>query len=232
MAPAGIGPAEYFTYNTPNTHGHSCAKGCNGAAAYSVFRPSQPDYYTSPGPATIYFDKTGVRLTPPDVRLQPGVAAADTANTSFFGGDSAADIDTKGNFSGTSAASPHAAAIAALVLQAHGGPGSVTPAQMTNLLHRSTFLHDLDPNSATGAARTTTGGKVTININSDLGLNPSVGAKDPNSMSVSYVGPDSLASLVFNPAGTASTAGSVTGGNNGVDADQHLLQQYLSRYRV
>jgi hypothetical protein len=221
---AGIGPAEYFTYNTPNTKGHAMAKGCNGTAAYSVFRPSQPEYFTSPGPATVYFDKLGNRLTPPDVRLQPGVAAADAGNTSFFSGDSAADLDNTLNFSGTSAAAPHAAAIAALVIQAHGGAGSVTPAQMTNLLHRSAFPHDLDPNSATGSARTTTGGKVTININSDLGLNPSVGAKDPNSMSVSYVGPDSLASLVFNPAGTAATGGNVTGGNNGVD----LTNTYFS----
>ena len=69
------------------------------------------------------------------MRLQPGVAAADNANTSFFGGDDVGDLDTKPNFSGTSAAAPHAAAIAALVLEAHGGPGSVTPAQMMDVLH-------------------------------------------------------------------------------------------------
>ena len=58
------------------------------------------------------------------------------------------DLDTKPNFSGTSAAAPHAAAIAALVLEAHGGPGSVTPSQMMDVLHRTSFLHDLDPNFA------------------------------------------------------------------------------------
>ena len=62
------------------------------------------------------------------------------------------------NFSGTSAAAPHAAAIAALVLEAHGGPGSVTPAQDDELLHQTTFQHDLDPNFASGKAKTTEGG--------------------------------------------------------------------------
>ncbi len=213
----GIGPAEYLTYNTPNTKGHAMANGCNGTAAYSVFRPSLPEYYTSPGPATVYFNNFGTRLATPEIRLQPGVAAADDANNSFFAADDVGDLDTKPNFSGTSAASPHAAAIAALVLQAHGGPRSLTPAQVTSILHTTAFPHDLDPNMATGSARTSTGGKVTIVVTSDLGLNPSAGAANPNSISVSYVGPGSLATLVFNPQGGASTAGNTTGGNNGVD---------------
>ena len=215
---SGIGPAEYFTYNTPNTKGHAMATTCNGTAAYSVFRPSLPEYYTSPGPATVYFDKQGNRLNPPDVRLQPRIAAADNASNSFFASDSASDIDTKPNFSGTSAAAPHAAACALLTLEAHGGHGSITPAQMTSLLQRSTFPHDLDPNSASGTARAGTG-KVTVVVNSDLGLNPSAGAYNPNSISVSYSGPGSLATLTFNPMGTAATGGGTSDGNNGVDAN-------------
>lgn len=215
---SGIGPAEYFTYNTPNTKGHAMANGCNGTAAYSVFRPSIPEYFTSPGPATVYFDKLGNRLSTPEIRLQPGVAAADAGNTSFFGSDSGSDVDTKPNFSGTSAAAPHAAAIAALVLQANGGRHSVTPAQMSTLLHQSAFMHDLDPNSASATVKTSIGSKVTIQINSDRGLNPSAGAFNPNSITVSYVGSGSLSSLVFNPNGTAANAGAPTAGNNGVDA--------------
>lgn len=214
---SGIGPAEYFTYNTPNTHGHHMAKGCNGTAAYSVFRPSIPEYYTSPGPATVYFDKEGNRLPRPEVRLQPGVAAADNANTSFFGGDSLSDLDTDPNFAGTSAAAPHAAAIAALVLEAHGGPGSVAPAQMMDVLHRSAFQHDLDPNFASGRARSSDGATIAFTAFLDLGLNPSAGVNDPTSLTVSYNGPGKLTSLVFNPAGTASEAGNTTGGNNGLD---------------
>lgn len=221
---SGIGPAEYFTYNTPNTKGHSMAVGCNGTAAYSVFRPSVEEYYTSPGPATVYFTNTGTRLATPDVRLQPRIAAADNANNSFFASDDVGDLDTKPNFSGTSAAAPHAAACALLTLQAHGGRRSLTPTQMTNLLQATAFPHDLDPNMVTGVARSTNGGKVTITVQSDLLLNPSAGAINPNSINVSYVGPSSIATLVFNPQGTAATAGNTTGGNNGVD----LTNTYFS----
>lgn len=221
---SGIGPAEYLTVNTPNTHGHSMAAGCNGTAAYSVFRPSVPEYYTSPGPATVYFDKDGNRLPTPDIRLQPGVAAADNANTSFFGGDSSSDLDSKPNFSGTSAAAPHAAAIAALVLEAHGGPGSVSPAQMMTVLHNTAFQHDLDPNFASGQARASNGGKVRFTANSDFGLNPSSGVNNVNHLSISYTGPGSLTSIVFNPEGDAAHGGNTTGGNNGLD----LTNTYFS----
>jgi hypothetical protein len=214
---SGIGPAEYFEYNTPNTQGHHMAAGGNGVAAYNVFRMSIPEYYTSPGPATVYFDNMGNRLPTPEVRQQPAVAAADNANTSFFGGDSAADLDTKPNFSGTSAAAPHAAAIAALVLQRHGGPGSVTPAQMTDVLQRAAYKHDLDPNFASGKVRTSNGGTVTFTANLDLGLNPSAGVNNVNSLTLSYKGPGTLSSVVFNPTGTAAQAGNTTGGNNGLD---------------
>lgn len=231
-----LGPNEYFSYNAPTTGGHAIAAGCNGTAAYSVFRPSIPEYFTSPGPGTIYFDKNNNRLNPPEIRQQPSVAAADGGNTSFFGSDSGADADSNPNFFGTSAASPHAAAIAALVLQAHGGRHSVTPAQMTAILHNSAFEHDLDPLAATGVATTTSGGTVTVTIHSDneanggplsgIGLlsvpNPTVtpgtGETDPNSITVSYSGPGNITSLTFNPAGTAAEGGNVTGGSNGVDA--------------
>ena len=93
-----VGPAEYFMYDTPTTWGHSTVAGCNGTAAYSVFRPSIPEYYTSPGPATIYFDDNNNRLTPPLIRQQPSVAAADGGNTSFFVSDSDSDIDTTAKF--------------------------------------------------------------------------------------------------------------------------------------
>src|SRR6202043_2534925 len=157
-----LGPNEYFTYNSPPPGGHAIAAGCNGTAAYSVFRPSIPEFYTSPGPATIYFDDNNNRLTPPLIRQQPSVAAADGGNTSFFVSDSDSDIDTNPNFFGTSAAGPHAAAIAALVLQAHGGPHSVTPTQMSTILHQTAFPHDLDPFFASGTATTTNGGTVTV----------------------------------------------------------------------
>lgn len=221
---SGIGPAEYFTVNTPNTKGHAMANGCNGTAANSVFRMSIPEYFTSPGPATVYFDNEGNRFPIPEVRLQPGVAAADGANTSFFGGDDVGDLDTKPNFYGTSAAAPHAAAIAALVLEANGGPGSVRPAKMKEILHKSAFPHDLDPNYASGKANTSDGGAVRFTAHTDLGLNPSSGINNVNHLTIFYTGPGAITSIVFNPEGTAQTAGNTTGGNNGLD----LTNTYFS----
>ena len=135
----------------------------------------------------------------------------------FFSGDSSSDPDTNGNFSGTSAAGPHAAAIGALVLQAKGGRRSITPAQMTSLLERSTFPHDLDPNYSSGVAKVSTGGKVTVTISSDdTTVTPNVGENDPNAFTVNYIGSSSVTSIVFNPGGTSATAGNVSGGDNGV----------------
>ena len=132
----GLGPAEYFTYNTVTTGGHATSPSCNGAAAYSVFRPSLPQNFTSPGPAVFYYDRNSVRLATPDIRLKPTIAAANGANMSVneglagLGSDGSSDYDVNPEFFGTSAASPHAAAIALLVLEAKGGRRSVTPAQM------------------------------------------------------------------------------------------------------
>ena len=220
---AGLGPAEYFTYNTPTTGGHNSAASCNGCAAESVFRPSLPEVFTSPGPVTIYFDKNGNQLATPEIRLQPHIAAADGENVSsnmndYFAQDSPSDPDTDGNFFGTSAAGPHAAAIGALVLEAHGGRHSLTPAQMTSLLERSTFPHDLDPNAASGSTKVTggSGGKVTVTINSDGSTNAGVGENDPNAFAVNYIGSSSVTSIVFNPAADPTKGGNVSGGNNGV----------------
>lgn len=213
----GIGPAEYFTYNAVTTKGHATAKGGNGTAAYSVFRANLPESFTSPGPATIYFDDNANRLAVPEVRKVPTVAAADAANTSSFGGDSTGDLDSNPNFSGTSAAAPHAAAIAGLVLQSRGGPRSVTPAAMTMLLQKTAFPHDLDPSSASGSGATSNGsGTVVITIDSDNDSNALTGQNDPNSIGISYVGIGSIASITFNPAGTPAGGGNVTGGNSGV----------------
>lgn len=213
---SGFGPAEYFTYNTVTTKGHATAKGCNGTAAYSPFRPNAPEYFTSPGPATILFDHEANRLAVPEIREVPRVAATDNANTTFFTSDTTNDLDTNPNFGGTSAAAPHAAAIAALVLQSRGGPRSITPAALRTILQTNAFPHDLDPMHAQGTAQTTDGGTVTLAIESDEESNQNTGGRDPNAFKLSYSGAGSIKTLVFNPQGTAATAGHVTGGNHGI----------------
>jgi subtilase family protein len=222
---SGIGPAEYNSYVTPVTYGHSAAAGANSVAAYEAFKPNIPEDFTSLGPVTIFFDDNYNRLATPEVRLKPDLAAADGVNTSFFPlgvipfmgvpivGDSQYDPDNFPNFYGTSAASPHCAGLAALLLQAHGGTGSLTPAQVKAILQSTTFPHDLDPYSVNGSAQTANGGSVSINVTSDNDRNMGTGQNDPNSWSVAYSGPGQLTSLSFNPQGTPQTGGNPTGGN-------------------
>ena len=206
-------PAEYFSYSTPITYGHNSAAGANGVAAYSPFQPNIPEDFTSTGPVRIVWDRNNNRIpSAQQVRLKPDMAAMDGGNTTFFTSDTARDLDTFPNFFGTSAAAPTAASIAALVLQAKGGPGTVTPAQMKTLLQRSAFPHDLDPHRSTGAAVTVgpSRGKVTITMDGDNSL---TSQGDANGTTISYVGPGSISSITFNATGGNPNGGNVTDTN-------------------
>src|SRR5262249_31358609 len=148
----GVNPQEYFSYLSPVTYGHNSARGAHGVGAYALYPPFIPESFTSPGPSTIYFDKHNKRLKEVEIREKPDMSAMDGANTTFFVSDSSVDPDTFPNFFGTSAAAPHAAAIAALVLDAAGGPGKVKPDKMRKILQDSAFNHDLDPLFSAGIA--------------------------------------------------------------------------------
>ena len=69
---------------------------------------------SSKGGLNILFNRFGGRTF--ERRLKPEIVAADNGNTSFFGEDT--DGDGLPNFFGTSASAPHAAAVAALCLEA------------------------------------------------------------------------------------------------------------------
>ncbi len=155
----GSATGDYFTPLTPLTFGHNSAAGANGVAAYRYnaypgfhwtvpgtragFTRPELEYFSAPGPAVIFIDDNGNRLPHPEFRRQPDMAAPDGVNTTFFpqpelgGSDFEALFgipDGFPNFFGTSAAAPHAAAVAALLLQKAGGPGSLTPAAVTQIL--------------------------------------------------------------------------------------------------
>jgi subtilisin family serine protease len=118
--------------------GHSNAKEAFsvGAASYKNTVPfgAETDVienFSSVGGTNILFDKYGRRIN--ERRMKPDFVAPDNANNSFFGSDT--DGDGLPNFSGTSAAAPHAAAVAALCIEAQSCvPIVITPFQM-----RSTF---------------------------------------------------------------------------------------------
>ena len=84
--------------------------------------PACLDSFSSSGGTPILFDAQGRPLGQPSVRLKPGLIGPDGGNTSFY--QAALGFDVPGsseddefpNFFGTSAAAPHVAAVAALLV--------------------------------------------------------------------------------------------------------------------
>jgi hypothetical protein len=129
-----------LTFGTPGeTHGHNAASGGYGVAAVcavcvfpSAFSASDVvETFSSDGPRRIFFAGDGSPLTPGNVSStggsvlqQPLITAADGAAVSGAGGFPRL-------FYGTSAAAPHAAAIAALLKSANP---ALTPAQLKTVL--------------------------------------------------------------------------------------------------
>ena len=109
---------EYDT-NSSTSYGHPIASGGQavGAARYNQtpdFGVSPPvlEYFSSRGGTPILFDTSG---NPVDiVRQKPDIVAPDGGDNTFFGSDY--EPNGNPNFFGTSAAAPHAAGVAALLL--------------------------------------------------------------------------------------------------------------------
>ena len=118
--------------------GHSAAANAAGVAAVDVLTAAGDGgvfngtesvrSYSSDGPRRIFFRPDGTPITPGDfsatggqVLQKPDLTAADGVSTTVGGFST---------FNGTSAAAPHAAAIAALMLEAAGGPANLTPAAL------------------------------------------------------------------------------------------------------
>lgn len=131
----------------PTIVGHSNSAGAISTAA--AWYRTAPAYgrdtaiiegFSSLGGTRIYFDNNGMRV-PAIVRKKPDLTAPDGGNTSFFYSDDPADADKLPNFYGTSAAAPHAAGVAALMIDAQK-LNTLTPAQIRGIMAAKTY--DLD----------------------------------------------------------------------------------------
>src|SRR5262249_16586465 len=119
----------------PTMYGKALGKGGISVAAVRFSTPSTPEPYTSQGGnIPILFDSAGNRLAQPDIRVAPVVAAPDDVHTSFYGQMDPGDTSGFPSFSGTSAAAPHVAAAAALLLQSKP---TATPAEIMQHLQQT-----------------------------------------------------------------------------------------------
>jgi hypothetical protein len=123
----------------PTIQGHPSATGAMAVGA--AFFPETPrcgpspavlEYFSSQGGDPILFSSAGARLATPQIRTKPDIVGPDGVNTTFFGypiADSGqsdnstvtqcANNSSYPSYFGTSAATPHLAGVAALMLQAN-----------------------------------------------------------------------------------------------------------------
>ena len=143
---------------TGATRGHSAAAAAFSVAAvdaldsfpnpFSGGSPDPVEVFSSDGPRRVFYNGDGTPITPGNysstggvVRQKPDIAAADGVTTSLSNFDP---------FYGTSAAAPHAAAIAAMLLAYNPG---LTPGQIrTTLTNTALDIEDpgVDVNSGAG----------------------------------------------------------------------------------
>jgi subtilisin family serine protease len=105
----------------PTIFGHTAAASAISVAAINVGTNEEPEPYSSRGPVVHLFGPvTGIAPAPSigeEVIAKPNVTASDCGSTTFFYGFSEGGF----HFCGTSAAAPHAAAVAALIRSANPG---------------------------------------------------------------------------------------------------------------
>jgi hypothetical protein len=150
------GGAPLSLSTTGSTKGHNCAQdafcvaavSANSSGEFSGEKKVSEEKFSSDGPRRVFFSSNGTALTPGNflssggvLRRKPDIAAADGVRTSVPGFNP---------FYGTSAAAPHAAALAALLKSAKT---NLTSAQIRSALTTGTIDSDAsgwDENSGYG----------------------------------------------------------------------------------
>jgi hypothetical protein len=128
--PASISVSPATGFQTGTSYGHT--NSTHGASVGAANYWSTPAYRESPrlsdfsswGGIPVFFDAAGERLAEPEYRPQPRFVAPQNGDTSFFEykffepqNNNDPDRTQLNNFSGTSAAAPNTAAVAALMKQ-------------------------------------------------------------------------------------------------------------------
>ncbi len=136
-------PERSTIYGQPN------ARGAIAVGAVPVQRtplyginPPRLSVFSSRGGTPILFDSQGNRLLTPEIRQKPEVVAPNSVATT---------VEPFRPFSGTSAAAPHVAAVAALMLQRQGGAKRQSPAQLTQALQQTAIALDPPGNFRSGS---------------------------------------------------------------------------------
>ncbi|MBV8100360.1 MAG: S8 family serine peptidase [Verrucomicrobia bacterium] len=204
--------------NVPIIYGHPAAASAIAVAAYDFnWKPTPPykteiENYTTPGPAYIYFDASGARLTTPELRLKPEVAGVDgVVTTSFF---SPGYYNYPFAFFGTSASAPTVAGVVALMLQAAGGPLSLNADRVRSVLENTALPRRGFDETANAKG---SGGQSSITVTA-LGSS----YFGPTYLTISYSGPSneyvdsvtidgSKAGLVFDTKPKSFVVGTVNG---------------------
>jgi Subtilase family len=134
---------DYVSYSQPTVFGHSGSLSTISVGAYwydnglysSQYTP-ELETYSSAGPVILSIDSSGKRLSTPQTLQKPDISGPDCVSTT---------MNYFTPFCGTSAAAPHVAGVAALLLQNAGGPGSLTSDAIRSGLQQSAGSRDLDP---------------------------------------------------------------------------------------
>jgi subtilisin family serine protease len=162
-----LGQINEYETSSSTIYGHANSSGAEavGAAFYAQtpefgVSPALLEFFSSAGGTPILFDASGDKLQTPIVRMKPGVVGPDGVDTTFIGMDSPDDVCS--SLFGTSAAAPHAAGTAALMLDVQP---TLAPDELYGLMEMTAL--EMGPRNARTIADESTASE---NFNFDSGF--------------------------------------------------------------